>query len=170
MTAGTHEGYWYGDDAVRPILQALREFRRSDEEMRRRTSADMDMNVTDLRALQIVIAAEQARTYATPRALTQQLGISSASTTKLLDRLTASGHVERRPHPRDRRSIIVVATAHAHEQIRERLAAMHERMAEIARAVPEESRQAVVDFLLAMAAELDAAGVVAPLTPGPGRP
>jgi DNA-binding MarR family transcriptional regulator len=169
--ADAPHAYWYADgDETVAVLRALRRFRRADEEMRRRMSADMDMNVTDLQALQLVIAAERTDTPATPRMLASRLGISTASTTKLLDRLTASGHLLRSPHPRDRRSLVVHATEHAHAQVRERLGHMHERMAEIASAVPEHCRPAVVGFLVEMAEELDRTGTVAPLTPFPGSP
>lgn len=169
------DSYWYdGDESSVAVLRALREFRRADQEMRRRMSADMDMNISDMQALQFLIASERSGRHATPRMLATHLGISTASTTKLLDRLTASGHLRRSPHPRDRRSLVVLATAHAHEQIRERLAHMHERMAEIARAVPPPCRPAVTGFLTAMAEELDRSGTVARLTPrtdpDPGPP
>ncbi|UNX54841.1 MarR family transcriptional regulator [Georgenia sp. TF02-10] len=165
VAARAQRGYWYGADGAMAVLAALRRFRRADEEMRQRTSVGMGMNRSDIQALQHVIAAEQEGTPITPRLLADHLRISSASTTKLLDRLTASGHLERAAHPHDRRSVVVRATPHAHREIRERLGRMHERMAEIARDVPEHCRDAVVDFLEAMAAELDRAGVPEPLTP-----
>lgn len=160
--------YWYPDDEhVVPMLEALRAFRRADQEMRTRISAGMQMNLTDIQALQLVIAAENRGDAITPRALARELHISTASTTKLLDRLTASGHLERRPHPRDRRSLVVFATEHAHLEVRERLTAMHARMAEIAGDVPAHARPAVVHFLRAMADQLDREGEVAPLRPDP---
>lgn len=160
--------YWYPDDqGVVPMLEALRAFRRADQEMRARISAGMQMNLTDIQALQLVIAAENNGEPITPRTLAHKLHISTASTTKLLDRLTASGHLERRPHPRDRRSLVVLATEHAHREVRERLAAMHARMAEIAGEVPARARPAVVQFLHAMADQLDREGEVAPLRPDP---
>lgn len=158
--------YWYDNsESLVAILHALRRFRRTDQEMRRRMSADMDMNVSDMQALQFVIAAEGQEELATPRALSQYLGISSASTTKLLDRLTASGHLERHPHPTDRRALVLTCTPHAHDEIRDRLSRMHVRMREIAASIPPESRQAVIDFLTAMADHLESEGSVAPLTP-----
>ncbi|MCK9794456.1 MarR family transcriptional regulator [Isoptericola sp. 4D.3] len=159
--------YWYPhhDPDVVGMLEALRRFRLADQDMRARISTGMHMNVTDLQALRYVIAAEAAGEVATPRGLATHLHISTASTTKLLDRLTRSGHLTREPHPTDRRSLVVVATAHAHDEVRERLARMHERMAEIARAVPSESRPAVEEFLRAMAAHLDTEGDVPPLRP-----
>ena len=154
--SGGPENYWYADnDSVVQILHALRRFRRSDQEMRRRMSADMDMNETDLQALQMVIAAENSHRLVTPRDLSATLGISTASTTKLLDRLTASGHLERHPHPSDRRALVITATDHAHNEIRARLARMHAEMREVAAGVPVTARPAVADFLLRMAALMD---------------
>ena len=160
--------YWYPDDqGVVPMLEALRVFRRADQEMRTRISTGMRMNLTDIQALQLVIAAQNRESEITPRGLAHDLHISTASTTKLLDRLTASGHLERRPHPHDRRSLVVLATEHAHQEVRERLAAMHARMAEIADDIPAHARPAVVQFLHAMAEQLDREGEVAPLRPDP---
>lgn len=165
--------YWYEDADVRTVLEALRRFRRADQTMRRRVSAAMDMNVSDLQALQLVIAAEGAGQSVSPRDLSAHLGISTASTTALLDRLTASGHLERSPHPTDRRGVVVRATCHAHSEVRERLERMHRRMAEIAAQVPAEARPALVAFLEAISDQLDAEEV-APLTPagttGAARP
>ncbi|WP_402462852.1 MarR family winged helix-turn-helix transcriptional regulator [Isoptericola aurantiacus] len=163
------EPYWYeeqDDEGPRRLLQALRTFRRADETMRRRAGRDMDMNLTDLRALRHVIAAQRHGEAVTPRSLASDLEISTASTTKLLDRLSDSGRLERRPHPRDRRSVVVVATDAAHAEVRERLTGVHDRMLAVAREVPEHCRPAVRAFLLAMADSVEetpdgAAGTVA---------
>ena len=158
--------YWYdGGDSAVALLSALRSFRMADEELRRRMSEGMNMNLTDLAALRFVIAHELRGEPTTPRALAEHLHISGPSVSKLLDRLTASGHLRRAPHPVDGRSKIVVATDHAHSLVRERLSRMHERMLEIARQVPEESRTAAIAFLEAMAAHLDSEAVPAQLTP-----
>lgn len=122
--------------------------------MRRRVSADMAINESDLLALQYVVDAQIKGEIATPRGLSTMLGFSTASTTKLLDRLSASGHLERHPHPTDRRALEIRATAHAHDDIRGRLRAMHDAMYAIAADVPEECRDALVTFLTAMADHL----------------
>ncbi|WP_034620746.1 MarR family winged helix-turn-helix transcriptional regulator [Cellulomonas sp. URHE0023] len=160
--------YWYADDrSVVEVLEAVRLFRRADQEMRRRISAGMDMNETDLQALQFVIAAESRGGQAHPREIATYLRISTASTTKLLDRLTASGHLVRTEHPTDRRSVVVSSTTHAHHEIRERLERMHAAMAAIVRDVPPGSRPHLRDFLRAMAAQLDTEDTPAPLTRDP---
>lgn len=158
--------YWYGaEDSAVTLLSSLRAFRVADQELRRRMSEGMDMNTTDLAALRFVIAQELSDDPTTPLRLAQNLRISGASTSKLLDRLTASGHLLRVPHPQDGRSRIVIATDHAHAQVRERLGRMHERMLEIAQQVPAPARAAAIRFLLAMAEELDSEATPPELTP-----
>jgi DNA-binding MarR family transcriptional regulator len=148
-------GYWYSDHAVMDLLGALRRFRRADETMRRRVSADLGINQLDLRALRLVIAGERASRPLSPRDLSTQLEITTAATTKLVDRLVGSGHLDRTPHPRDRRSVVLVPTAHAHADLRRRMSAVHQRMGEAALAVPAESREAVIEFLTSMALAME---------------
>lgn len=159
----TREHYWYGDPPATELLEAVRAFRRADAGMRRRAAAGMAMNETDMRALQVIIARELAGRSTSPHHLASALEISTASTTKLLDRLTASGHLVRDAHPTDRRGVIVRATPHAHHEVQERLTRMHARMAEVAAEVPPASRAAVVDFLRGMAAVLEDEEGIAPL-------
>lgn len=163
---GQSSRYWFdGDDSAVTLLSALRVFRAADQELRRRISEGMDMNTTDLAALRFVIAHELSEDPVTPLRLAESLRISGASTSKLLDRLTVSGHLLRVPHPEDGRSRIVIATDHAHSQVRERLGRMHERMLEIAQQVPVPARAAATAFLLAMAEQLDAEAAPPQLTP-----
>jgi len=158
------EHYWYADDGIREILLALRRFRMADTGMRRRTARAMDMNESDMMALQLVVAAERHGNVVTPNAIALHLDISTASTTKLVDRLEAAGYLVREPHPRDRRSVRILPTAHAHDEIRARLTAMHAEMARVASAVPESSRADVATFLDGMTAVLDTQEGLAPLT------
>lgn len=163
MTRSEHldegPGYWYDDsDSVVEILHALRRFRQSDQGMRRRMSADMGMNESDMQALQFVVISTSNGDHATPRALSRFLGISSASTTKLLDRLSVSGFLERHPHPTDRRGLVITATQHAHDELHARMTGMHQALRELAEKVPPESRQDVVDFLVAVSSHLETEG------------
>ncbi|MGO1228763.1 MarR family winged helix-turn-helix transcriptional regulator [Brachybacterium sp. AOP42-C2-15] len=162
---GRSNRYWYdGNDSPVALLSALRAFRVADQELRRRMSEGMDMNTTDLAALRFVIANELSAEPVTPLRLAANLRISGPSTSKLIDRLTASGHLRRVPHPEDGRSRIVIATDHAHSQVRERLGHMHERMLEIAQQVPAPARAAAIAFLQAMAEQLDAEAAPPELT------
>lgn len=158
MTAhppATSQGYWYDETTSTELLQAVRRFRRAHEAMRRRMSADMGVSTLDLRALQLVVASERHAVPITPHELGAELNVSSGAMTKLVDRLIRSDHLRRAPHPHDRRSVRLVATPHAHEELRERMSDMHARMARAAAAVPQESRAAVVSFLDELSQILD---------------
>ena len=132
------------------VLGALREFRRADEQMRQRMSVVLGVNPLDMRALQMVIAADREQRPLSPGDLSSALRVTSAATTKLVDRLIASGHVTRSPHPSDRRSVLLSPTPHAHRALRRHMGSLHERMAETASAVPPACRDAVIGFLEAM--------------------
>lgn len=160
----TESGYWYEQTTSTELLQAVRRFRRAHEAMRRHVSVDMGLNPVDLRALQLVVASERRGEPASPHQLASELNLSSGAMTKLVDRLIQSDHLRRAPHPHDRRSVRLIATPRTHDELRERMAGMHERMAEAAAAVPVECRPAVVSFLDAMSCILDQESTAPPVT------
>ncbi|OWP21368.1 MarR family transcriptional regulator [Microbacterium sp. AISO3] len=96
--------------------------------MRRRTRDSMSMGENELLVLRYLIKAHGEGRLVGPTELSRYLGISTASTTALIDRLQKSGHVTRQAHPSDRRSVHVVATEKSDEEVRETLGRMHERM------------------------------------------
>jgi DNA-binding MarR family transcriptional regulator len=71
---------------------------------------EMALNATDLAALRLMVMREQRGIPVSPRDVARHLRISTASTTKLLDRMEVAGHLERHPHPHDRRARVVVLT------------------------------------------------------------
>lgn len=101
------------DAAVLRMLVALRGLSDSMDRMHGAVEDDMSMNVTDVRALRLLVDSEQRGEDVSPHDISRHLRITTASTTKLLDRLESAGHIERRPHPRDRRGRIVVLTDHS---------------------------------------------------------
>ena len=98
------------EESVMRLLQAVRAFSDAMDRMHGGMKGDMEMNATDLATLRMLIMREQRGEPVSPHDVARHLRITTASTTKLLDRLSASGHVERRPHPSDRRARIIVLT------------------------------------------------------------
>ncbi|MBB2974749.1 DNA-binding MarR family transcriptional regulator [Microbacterium endophyticum] len=98
------------DERVRETLLALRSLTDSLDRMHGALKDAMGMNGTDLAALRMMVIREERGESVSPHDVARHLHISTASTTKLLDRLTAAGFVERHRHPHDRRSRIVVLT------------------------------------------------------------
>ncbi|GAA1849265.1 MarR family winged helix-turn-helix transcriptional regulator [Microbacterium koreense] len=119
--------------AVLDVLFAVRAFSDAMDRMHSGMKGDMDMNASDLAALRMLTMREQQGIPVSPRDVAAHLRISTASTTKLIDRLEESGFVERRPHPHDRRARIVALTPDARAEFfrhfGERLAVMR-RVAE----------------------------------------
>jgi DNA-binding MarR family transcriptional regulator len=98
------------EHAVMDLLLAIRGFSDAMDRMHGGMKGDMEMNATDLATLRMLIMREQRGESVSPHDVARHLRISTASTTKLLDRLSASGHLERRPHPHDRRARVIVLT------------------------------------------------------------
>lgn len=92
------------------VLRAVRAFGDAHDRMSNGMKLGMDMNITDVAALRLLIMRAESNTVVTPADIARHLRISTASTTKLLDRLVASGHVLRGPHPVDRRARVVTLT------------------------------------------------------------
>lgn len=160
VTGETEEGsaYWYADtdDASNAaVLQALRAYRAAEMAMRRRTQQSMEMGENELLVLRYLARAHSRDEPVTPVHLARYLGITSASTTALLDRLSKTGHITRRANPADRRSILITSSAKAEEQVRDTLAAMHERMMDAVRPMTTADRASVIGFLGAMREAVD---------------
>ena len=140
--------------AVR-VIASLREYRTAEQAMRRRTRESMRMGEADLKALKFLLQAQEEDRITTPVQLGAYLKVKSSSVTAMLDRLTASGHVSRHPHPTDRRSITIRATPGADEEVRHTLTAMHRRMLDVAAELGPQRSEAVVAFLSQLTALSD---------------
>jgi DNA-binding MarR family transcriptional regulator len=147
-------GYWYGPDGQldysAAVLKSLRDYRTAETTIRRSTRDSMGMGETDILALRYLLRVQASGQSAVPKDLSQFLGITSASTTSLIDRLVASGHVRREPHPTDRRSVVVVPTVESDREVRVTLGSMHRRMMMVAETLSAEEARVVVDFLQRM--------------------
>jgi len=82
-----------------------------------------------------------------PAEIAGRLGMTTASATALVDRLERAGHVERRPHPTDRRRLAVVPTAHAAAATYAAIAPMVEGMEAVGAALTPEERAVVARYL-----------------------
>ena len=67
----------------------------------------------DAVALRQLVLAEREQRAVSPTQLAQALRLSTAGTTKLIDRLVRDGWGHRRPNPRDRRSVIITTSSTA---------------------------------------------------------
>lgn len=82
-----------------------------------------------------------------PAELARMLGVTSAAATGIVDRLEARGHVERRPHPRDRRRTQIDLTDSGRAEVVALLAPMFRALTEADAELSEAERAVVTRFL-----------------------
>lgn len=89
---------------TRPATQLIREFLDVSDDFEAHVGRELTVNPTDLQAMQhLIMGGPQS-----PTELSRKLGLSTAATTAVVDRLVAVGHASRAQHPTDRRGVIVV--------------------------------------------------------------
>jgi DNA-binding MarR family transcriptional regulator len=82
-----------------------------------------------------------------PVELGRTLGIGSAASTALADRLERAGHVERRPHPADRRRLQLVPTERAGREVWAALSPLVTGLDAVEEGLPDADRAAVRRYL-----------------------
>lgn len=82
-----------------------------------------------------------------PYALSQRLGISTGSTSELIDRLERSGHAERHRVADDRRRVSLAPTTTAVERVLTELAPLLATLEDIASDYTAEQRDLIADYL-----------------------
>ena len=132
------------------LVEAVRRYRNAESFMRGKSRDSMHLGKTDMTALRLMLRAGQTGRPLTAAALARELEISTAATTVLVDRLEKSGHAERRRSGTDGRSIEIWPTAATDDEVRSTMGTMHERMMEIAAALPPEERETIRRFLDAL--------------------
>jgi DNA-binding MarR family transcriptional regulator len=142
-------------DSIVGVLAALRTWREAEQTMSEASQKHMKLNGTDMKALRFLMASRNAGAVVTPGLLAETLRISTASTTKLLDRLERAGHVLRSPHPTDRRALMITVTDATRTDARESVGRVHARRFEAAARLSSEERNVVVRFLTDLSAPAD---------------
>ncbi|MGW5669104.1 MarR family winged helix-turn-helix transcriptional regulator [Micromonospora sp. NPDC003776] len=130
--------------ATSEAARALRELLRLAGDTRAALARRLGIGTTDAAAIDHLVSSAEPLG---PVELGNRLGIRSASATTLVDRLVQAGHVERTPHPYDRRRLSLRVTEHAVSEV---LDALRPMLAGVERAVgrltPEQA-EATTAFL-----------------------
>ncbi|HEX6255545.1 MAG TPA: MarR family transcriptional regulator [Euzebyales bacterium] len=106
---------WDPTSDVRPLVvavdRAFRELFSAVDTALDGAAARMGINRTDLRCLEVL----DRRGPLSAGALADAIGLSAAAVTKIVDRLVATGYVERVSDPSDRRRVVVRTTEREHQ-------------------------------------------------------
>lgn len=133
------------------VMEALREWQEAARSLSEASKRYMKLNESDMRAIRMIMRAQKQHQIVTPKDIAREVGISSASTTKLMDRLVAGGHLVRVPHPSDRRTICVEVTEHTRQSAQNTIGRQHARRFAVAAALSADDRETVIRFLTDLA-------------------
>ncbi|MGH3445561.1 MAG: MarR family winged helix-turn-helix transcriptional regulator [Nocardioidaceae bacterium] len=138
-----------GEDMARVVRTLLSAAREAETSLARR----IGVGSTDAAALgHLVEAADPLG----PVELGNRLGIRSASSTALVDRLEASGHLRRERNAEDHRRVALHTTESARGQVREALGPLLLRIHALAEDRDETERAVIVSFLQELTSALHA--------------
>ena len=136
------------------VMESLAGLREAEQTLSQASRRYMRLNETDMRALHYLIVCANRSLVATPGGIAHHLGVSTAATTKLLDRLEQGGHITRAPHPTDRRALQISITAETRHAAMETVGRQQaKRFYSAARLTPAE-REVVIRFLTDMTEEI----------------
>ena len=147
----------YDDETLRQIselMAALGRLRDAERALMRAAEDYMKLSETDMRALHFIILSRNRGEIATPGAIASHLHISTASTTKLLDRLERGDHIERHAHPTDRRALAITATELTRRAATESVGRQQSRRFYAAARLTPKERDVVTRFIDDMAQEI----------------
>lgn len=137
------------------IMSALKALRDAEDKLSEASLEYMKLGRNDMRALHFLIIMTNSGKVTTPGMLAAHLKISTASTTKLLDRLERGGHITRSIHPDDRRAFAISITPATHEAAMQTVGRQQSKRFHAAARLSPEEREIVARFINDMAQELD---------------
>lgn len=129
------------------VVKALNDLTDSGIASERTALQSLGIGPNDAKVLRFLLQRGPDDEPVTPRMLAAMLGISSAATTALIDRLAEAGWVAREPYPGDRRSIVVRETVDDSSPARRILSVRRASALAAAERLGPEERRIVADFL-----------------------
>lgn len=140
---------------INRIMAAMAALREAEEKLSAASLRYMKLNRTDMRALHFLIVAENRKQIVTPSAIAEHLGISTASTTKLLDRLERGQHILRHTHPTDRRALHITVQPETRAAAMRTVGKQHAKRFTASIELSSDERAVVAAFLENMARQLE---------------
>ena len=132
------------------VMDAMFRWREAEQRVTRASQDYMHLGETDMKALRLaIVMADQGR-HVTAKDVAEHLRITSAATTKLLDRLEVAGHITRSRHPTDRRSITIAVNPTTRTAAELTVGREHARRFKVAAALSPAERDVVIRFLDAL--------------------
>ena len=122
---------------------AARDYTVSSVFFRNATGQKLGLNLTDYECLSFLTI----KGVATPTEIARYTGLTTGSTTALLDRLEEVGFIVRKPNPNDRRGVLVEVSSHYREMAGPLVAGIQKMNIELLAGYSEQELAVIADFL-----------------------
>jgi DNA-binding MarR family transcriptional regulator len=141
-------------DVDHDVAAAIEGLRLAEAQLARRRQTTCGPSETDRRAARLVYERADAGAPVSPNDVAAFMGLSSAATTQLLDRLERGHVIDRMPHPTDRRRKLLVPTER--RDARAQPDPLTEKIRELAGDLPVSQARAFSELLRAVTDDIDA--------------
>lgn len=130
-------------DLKTQVMIAARENGISAVLFRNAIARKLGLNITDSECLTLL----SIKGTSTPTELARYTGLTTGSTTAMLDRLEKAGFIRRRPNPKDRRGVLIEIAEKWQEAAGPVVAGVQAAHAELISSYSDEELETIVDFL-----------------------
>jgi DNA-binding MarR family transcriptional regulator len=130
-------------DLQRQVVAAAQDFGIGSVLFRNAIGRKLGLIITDIGCLNLLFI----KGTSTPTELGRYTGLTSGSTTAMLDRLEKAGLVTRKPNPNDRRGVLVEVNQQSRDAIRPMVAGVQVAQSELLGRYSDEELAAIADFL-----------------------
>lgn len=130
-------------DLEKKVFAAARDNGISSVKFRNAVARKLGLNITDGECLSIL----SIKGVSTPTELARSTGLTSGSTTTMLDRLERAQFIRRKPNPEDRRGVLIEITEKWAETAAPLVRGVQQAHADLIAGYSEEDLETIADFL-----------------------
>ncbi len=130
-------------DIEKQVFAAARDNNISSIQFRNVVARKLGLNITDSECLSFLTIKGSA----TPKELAHYTGLTTGSTTAMLDRLEKSQFIKRKPNPKDRRSVLIEISERWAETAAPLVKGIQQSQAELIASYTDEELETIADFL-----------------------
>jgi DNA-binding MarR family transcriptional regulator len=148
------------------VIAALTEVEIAEAGLRSRLRDHLNLNPTDLAAVQYIARAATAERSVYAKDLASVLGVTSAASTLIVDRLVKAGHVERTRDPANGRYRRLTLTPATDELLEEATGDTQRQLRDLVTSMSDRDRKRAVAVLKAISSAFDDGAPRRPGAPG----
>ena len=130
-------------DLQKQVMMAARDQGISSVLFRNATRRKLGLNIVDSECLSFV----SIKGFSTPSEISRYTGLTTGSTTAMLDRLEKAGFIRRKPNPDDRRGVIIEIDPHWNQTAGPLVAGVQKAHMELLDSYSEKELEVIGDFL-----------------------